>query len=129
MGQYRMVDVERLVAEILSGEFPHLGVGTQLPGSWSRQSPPFLRVALNGIPRHDYPIVGYATIRVVAYGPDAPAVKSLALEAEATLLGASTDELPRVQPLTGVVVSTDPVNGWPIAAFTARVTARYQAIA
>lgn len=124
----QLVDAERLVVDILTDAHPAVGVGTQLPSGWSRYSTPFLRVALDVVPSSDWPVVAYCTIRVVAYGLDAPTVKALGRAAEASLLGVSTDDLPRIRPLTGVYVSTDPVNDWPIASFTVRVTARYRPI-
>lgn len=129
MTRFRSVPVERRVGAVLEAAMPHVGVGTQLPSSWTPRSTPFLRIQVDGVPVSDHPICEYPTVRVVAYGSDASSVVGLARDAESHLLAASSSPgLSRVQRLTGPWPSTDPINAHPIASFTVRVTVRFDAV-
>lgn len=99
----------------LNGEDCTVGIG--LPDGWTVDSPPHIRVALDGTPRDLHPAVQQPTVRITVWAKHTPTAKHLAQLAHGHLLAR-----PEYRALTGLLPAHDPTHDAELASFTVRAT-------
>lgn len=95
-------------------------LGTRVPGDRSTDVPhlPYVLVVLDGTPTVQYPISAISALRVTVWHTSEEQAHDLAQLCMGLLLAYSGPVIARVRPGTGVLPSTDPDSGTPIASFT-----------
>lgn len=118
-------DVERLVVDYLTDLLGDVTVAVGVPTDWTPASTPHLEVASDGIPTQQWPIVDFATIRLVARAASTTAAKALCARAHGRLCACpGTNEIYGTTSLTGVLPARDPDTHAELASATVRVAVR-----
>lgn len=126
-------DVERLVIDLLMSLLeptePDVDVGVDVPAEWSAGAPEFIQIAWDGTPRMSHPVAGHPTVRLTAWAHRTTRAKYLAAVSQALLCAHTGGAgISSIKPGVGILPTTDPDTGAPIASCTVRVTVRTQGL-
>lgn len=122
-------DAERATVDLLTALLdewaPDFTCGVGVPPDWTPASPTHVRVAWDGTPVLEHPVVAHATVRLVAYAATTTEAKAAVAVAQGLLLAhAGGDGVAAVHELTGVLPAHDPATAAEIASVTVRITVR-----
>lgn len=124
-------DVERLVVDFLIDALADQDctVSVGVPADWTPADIAHVEVVSDGEPLQAWPIVMYATIRLVARSGSTTEAKALCGLAFGLLCAHNGDGvIVGTRPLTGVLPARDPETNAELASATVRVTVRTELI-
>lgn len=115
------VAIDYLVPALLSRS-QDVTVGVNVPTAWVKGTKPHVRVALDGTPEVQYPIMWRASVRFTIWHDSTTTAKALAVLVQAIMCAhPGSTQVASVQPLTGVLPALDPDTKAQLASVSVRM--------